>query len=86
MKSLVTGFVDRPPNGQDSEAIQHRFDSRLLSAVSTVQRKPTTSLASYDIELLKVWYGVLRDSAGRLSIQPPVCRLTSQRVLNLHLS
>ncbi|KAN0125281.1 Origin recognition complex (ORC) subunit 3 N-terminus domain containing protein [Lactarius tabidus] len=45
MKSLVTGFVDRPPNGQD------------------IQRKPTTSLASYDIELLKVWYGVLRDSA-----------------------
>lgn len=29
-----------------------------------VQRKPVTSLASYDIELLKVWYGVLRDSAG----------------------
>ncbi|KAH9064536.1 origin recognition complex subunit 3 N-terminus-domain-containing protein [Lactarius vividus] len=28
-----------------------------------VQRKPVTSLASYDIELLKVWYGVLRDSA-----------------------
>lgn len=45
MKALVTGFVDRPPNGQD------------------IQRKPTTSLASYDIELLKVWYGVLRDSS-----------------------
>ncbi|KAI9464079.1 origin recognition complex subunit 3 N-terminus-domain-containing protein [Lactarius psammicola] len=28
-----------------------------------IQRKPATSLASYDIELLKVWYGVLRDSA-----------------------
>ncbi|KAI9438315.1 origin recognition complex subunit 3 N-terminus-domain-containing protein [Lactarius indigo] len=28
-----------------------------------IQRKPVTSLASYDIELLKVWYGVLRDSA-----------------------
>ncbi|KAH9990207.1 hypothetical protein BJV74DRAFT_885047 [Russula compacta] len=44
MKTLVTGFVDRPPNGQD------------------VKRKPTTSLANYDIELLKVWYGVLRDA------------------------
>lgn len=29
-----------------------------------IQRKPVMSLASYDIELLKVWYGVLRDSAG----------------------
>lgn len=42
--------------------------------MSTVQRKPTTSLASYDIELLKVWYGVLRDSSGRLYIQPSACR------------
>ena len=45
-----------------------------LNTVSTVQRKPTTSLASYDIELLKVWYGVLRDSAGRLLIHLSVCR------------
>jgi origin recognition complex subunit 3 len=74
MKALVTGFVDRPPNGQDSEAIQYRFDSRSLSAVPTVQRKPTTSLASYDIELLKVWYGVLRDSSGRFYTQPSACR------------
>ncbi|KAH9015607.1 origin recognition complex subunit 3 N-terminus-domain-containing protein [Lactarius pseudohatsudake] len=39
-----------------------------------VQRKPVTSLASYDIELLKVWYGVLRDSAGRLHIHPSARR------------
>ena len=51
-----------------------RFGTFELSAVSTVQRKPTTSLASYDIELLKVWYGVLRDSAGRLHIRPSACR------------
>ncbi|KAI0299346.1 hypothetical protein B0F90DRAFT_1668657 [Multifurca ochricompacta] len=46
MKALVTGFVDRPPEGQD------------------IKRKAATSLANYDIELLKVWYDVLRDSAG----------------------
>ncbi|KAI0279572.1 origin recognition complex subunit 3 N-terminus-domain-containing protein [Russula aff. rugulosa BPL654] len=45
MKSLVTGFVERPPAGQD------------------VKRKPVTSLSNYDIELLKVWHGVLRDAA-----------------------
>ncbi|KAI0060018.1 hypothetical protein BV25DRAFT_1828445 [Artomyces pyxidatus] len=44
MKALVSGFVERPPDGQE------------------VKRKPTTSLANYDIELLKTWYGVLRES------------------------
>lgn len=36
---------------------------------SSVKRKPTTSLANYDIELLKAWHGVLRDASGR----PCVC-------------
>ncbi|TFY76641.1 hypothetical protein EWM64_g7371 [Hericium alpestre] len=44
MKALVTGFVERSPDGQE------------------VKRKPTTSLASYDIELLKTWYEVVRDN------------------------
>ncbi|KAI0252766.1 origin recognition complex subunit 3 N-terminus-domain-containing protein [Lactifluus subvellereus] len=44
MKALITGFVNRPPDGQD------------------MKRKPATSLANYDIELLKVWHGVLRDA------------------------
>ncbi|KAI9511375.1 hypothetical protein F5148DRAFT_1280920 [Russula earlei] len=34
-----------------------------LGIMLLVKRKPTTSLANYDIELLKVWHGVLRDAA-----------------------
>ena len=37
---------------------------------TSVKRKPTTSLANYDIELLKAWHGVLRDASGRpVSVQ-----------------
>ncbi|KAF7965177.1 hypothetical protein HWV62_45264 [Athelia sp. TMB] len=48
MKSLITGFVDRPP---DESIIQPK-------------RKPTTSLAVYDIELLEAWYDVARKAYG----------------------
>ncbi|EIM87468.1 uncharacterized protein STEHIDRAFT_55712, partial [Stereum hirsutum FP-91666 SS1] len=44
MKTLVMGFVDKPPDGE-----------------TTIKRKPTASLASYDIELLKVWYRALKE-------------------------
>jgi origin recognition complex subunit 3 len=36
-----------------------------------VKRKPTTSLANYDIELLKAWYGVLRDASGKSTCSSP---------------
>lgn len=66
MKSLVTGFVDRPPAGQDGETIVMIPDiSRVDGVVLPVKRKPVTLLSNYDIELLKVWHGVLRDAAGR---------------------
>ena len=67
MKTLVTGFVDRPPNGQDGESVDmipHFFHEAEMLCTS-VKRKPTTSLANYDIELLKAWHGVLRDASGR---------------------
>jgi origin recognition complex subunit 3 len=35
-----------------------------------VKRKPVTSLSNYDIELLKVWHGVLRDATGRSYVCP----------------
>ncbi len=71
MKTLVTGFVDRPPAGQDGETVVIIPDiSRAEGVVLPVKRKPTTSLSNYDIELLKVWHGVLRDAAGRLYVYP----------------
>jgi origin recognition complex subunit 3 len=42
--------------------------------VLSVKRKPTTSLANYDIELLKVWYGVLRDASGKSCVCPEEAR------------
>jgi origin recognition complex subunit 3 len=39
--------------------------SRVEATVLPVKRKPMASLSNYDIELLKVWHGVLRDAAGR---------------------
>jgi len=71
MKSLVTGFVERPPAGQDGETIVMIPDiSRVEGAVLPVKRKPMASLSNYDIELLKVWHGVLRDAAGRSYVCP----------------
>ena len=71
MKSLVTGFVERPPAGQDGKIIVFIPDiSRVEGAVLPVKRKPMTSLSNYDIELLKVWHGVLRDAAGRSNVCP----------------
>jgi len=69
MKALVTGFVDRPPAGQDGETGHNTGDSRAEDVSLPVKRKPTTSLSNYDIELLKVWYGVLRDAVGRLYVR-----------------
>jgi origin recognition complex subunit 3 len=71
MKSLVTGLVERPPAGQDGETVVIIPEiSRVEGAVLPVKRKPTTSLSNYDIELLKVWHGVLRDAAGRSYVCP----------------
>ncbi|KZP30851.1 hypothetical protein FIBSPDRAFT_814660 [Athelia psychrophila] len=48
MKSLIAGFVDRPP---DESTVQPK-------------RKPSTSLAVYDIELLEAWYDAARKAYG----------------------
>ena len=44
--------------------------SRVEGAMLPVKRKPMASLSNYDIELLKVWHGVLRDAAGRSCVRP----------------
>jgi origin recognition complex subunit 3 len=43
---------------------------RIEGAVFPVKRKPMASLSNYDIELLKVWHGVLRDAAGMSYVCP----------------
>ncbi|KAH7928820.1 hypothetical protein BV22DRAFT_1126185 [Leucogyrophana mollusca] len=48
MKTLVSGFVTRLPSSQYGE----------------IKRKPTTSLAIYDISLLEVWYEAVREARG----------------------
>lgn len=69
MKTLVTGFVDHSPAGQDGETCYNTGVHELMRcAALPVKRKPTTSLSNHDIELLKVWHGVHRDAAGRLCV------------------
>jgi len=87
MKSLVTGFVERPPADQGGETIVIIPDiSRFEGAVVPVKRKPMSSLSNSDIELLKVWHCVLRDAAGRsyVCVHGVCIILTSQRVNRRH--
>ncbi|PSS37968.1 hypothetical protein PHLCEN_2v186, partial [Hermanssonia centrifuga] len=62
MKTIITGFVDCQPEDAD----KHRVD-----LPPAVKRKPTASLASYDMNLLEAWYTALleqRDKPPRLVI------------------
>jgi origin recognition complex subunit 3 len=49
---------------------KYQTSHELKGAVLPVKRKPVTSLSNYDIELLKVWHGVLRDASGRSYVGP----------------
>ncbi|KDQ56641.1 hypothetical protein JAAARDRAFT_36119 [Jaapia argillacea MUCL 33604] len=54
MKSLVTQFVDRSPDGLDEQ----------------IKRKPSTSLANFDINLVEAWWRAVKNAhAGQIPPQ-----------------
>lgn len=65
MKSLITGFVDRSPDESTGVCVlSHGWSDIDLGVVVQPKRKPSASLAVYDIELLKAWYDVACTAYG----------------------
>jgi len=65
MKAVVSGFVSRSPDGE--KGIYTRLFDRLTYSLMplAVKRKPSTSLAVYDIALLEAWYRVACEVRGK---------------------
>ncbi|KAG7442905.1 uncharacterized protein BT62DRAFT_988551 [Guyanagaster necrorhizus] len=55
MKMLITGFIDRPPD----------------KAKTQFKRKPATSLANYDINLLNAWFAAVRNDREQRNAKVP---------------
>lgn len=65
MKAIVSGFVSRTPTGgQGTRADSKAFYFINISIHSDIKRKPSTSLAAYDIALLEAWYRAVCDTRG----------------------
>ncbi|KAI0696528.1 hypothetical protein BC835DRAFT_1305590 [Cytidiella melzeri] len=78
MKAMIAGFVDR----QDAE----EEEELLLRLPYPVKRKAATSLASFDINLLKAWYRALsRQNAFETSVVQDIFYICSKNVVHLPL-
>lgn len=65
MKSIISGFVSRSP-GNDQGISSCLFYRLVYSSIpSDIKRKPSTSLAAYDITLLEAWYRAACDVRGK---------------------
>jgi len=65
MKSIISGFVSRSL-GDEQSISTHLVDLLLyLSMPSDVKRKPSASLAAYDIALLEAWYRAACEVHGK---------------------
>lgn len=65
MKAIVSGFISRSPDG--GKGISTRLFDRLIYSLMplAVKRKPSTSLAVYDIALLEAWYRAACEVRGK---------------------
>lgn len=61
---MILGFIEASP---ESSAAPTLSPLQLTSSLGRTKRKATTSLAVYDIELLKAWYTSPRVKAGSSS-------------------
>ncbi|KAI0342415.1 hypothetical protein BDW22DRAFT_1395357 [Trametopsis cervina] len=71
MKAIIIGLVDRQEEDEEEEEEAEEGKELDVRLPEAMKRKPTTSLASFDINLLKVWYKALtklNDTAPQLVV------------------
>ena len=64
MRSIIAGYVERNDLVPQGTNLKLEFCQN-IDYINAVKRKPSTSLANYDIKFLIAWYKVLVESTSK---------------------